>query len=519
MTTKNSKKEIMINEQIPEFLDILPSEIRHLVTNDCESGELVEVVIDLGRELEVRFSEELIRHGDFVVSQEQIDFILERVGDFAEDNRAGIERTLHRISAIRNRHGKVIGITCRVGRAVYGTIDIIRDIVEENKSILMLGRPGVGKTTKLREISRILSDEFGKRVIVVDTSNEIAGDGDIPHAAIGHARRMQVASHLKQEQVMIEAVENHMPEVVVIDEISTEAEAMAARTIAERGVMLVATAHGQCIENLVANPSLSDLVGGIQTVTLSDDEASRRGTQKSVQERMSPPTFDIVIEIMDMNKIAVHKDVALSVDKLLRGITPRPEIRVRQHGNIKVVQRDSLTTVIEQENENLQNGCNLQKEHYLPPVVKIFPYGISRNRLEKSISDLSVPARIVKHYTDADIVITIKNYDNKSDNTLLREIKELDIPIYVIKSNTNAQITNVMRVIFGFDKAEAETEALEELFGAIAKFKTTGEAQELEPQNSFIRRIQHKVAFENGYLTESVGNEPYRRVKIFNSKS
>src|SRR3989442_2470881 len=186
-------------------------------------------------------------------------------------------------------------LTLRVGRAVYGTMEIIRDVVEAGRSILLLGKPGVGKTTLLREVARVLADEMGKRVVIVDTSNEIAGDGDIPHPGIGRARRMQVATPSLQHAVMIEAVENHMPEVVVIDEIGTEQEAAAARTIAERGVQLIATAHGNTLENLMLNPTLSDLVGGIQTVTLSDEEARRRGTQKSVLERKAPPTFQTLV--------------------------------------------------------------------------------------------------------------------------------------------------------------------------------------------------------------------------------
>jgi len=241
------------------------------------------------------------------------------VGAFGKDNRAGIERTLHRISAIRNRQGEVIGLTCRVGRAVFGTVDIVRDVIEQGKSILLLGRPGVGKTTLLREAARVLADEFKKRVVIVDTSNEIAGDGDIPHPGIGGARRMQVAVPDLQHAVMIEAVENHMPEVIVIDEIGTEAEALAARTIAERGVQLIATAHGNTLDNLLQNPTLADLTGGIQAVTLSDEEARRRGTQKTVLERKAPPTFDVIIEIQNKDRLAVHHDVASVVDRFLRG--------------------------------------------------------------------------------------------------------------------------------------------------------------------------------------------------------
>lgn len=507
MISFSSNKDLRVCDDITELLNVLPNWLREKISEDTDLSQLLEVVLDLGREVEVRFVSKTIRFTDLLVTEDDINYIVKNIGDFGDDNRAGIERTLHRISAIRNRRGKIVGITCRVGRAVYGTIDIIRDIIELNKSILMLGRPGVGKTTKLREIARILSDDFDKRVIVVDTSNEIAGDGDVPHLSIGHARRMQVATPLKQEQIMIEAVENHMPEVVIIDEISTEAEAFAARTIAERGVMLVATAHGQCIENLTMNPSLSDLVGGIQTVTLSDDEAARRGTQKSVLERMAPPTFDIVVEILEMDKIAIHKDAAAAVDCILRGVAPRPEVRVRQQGNVKIVQRDLVSI---SEDNSPQTSVET-----LPPVVRIFPYGVSRNKLDKAISDLGVPARIVKHYTDCDIVITIKNYDNRSENTLLKDLKLMNLPIYVIKSNTNSQISHILRIVFGFDKVETENEALEEVLSAIAKCKDTGNAQELEPQNAYIRRLQHKLASENGVASESVGNEPYRRIKLF----
>ncbi|MHB9034682.1 MAG: AAA family ATPase, partial [Anaerolineae bacterium] len=182
--------------------------------------ELLEVVMDLGRPITARYVNDELILQERELQQDELDYVVSRIGDFGDDNRAGIERTLHRISAIRNRHGKIIGLTCRVGRAVFGTIDIIQDIVESGKSILLLGRPGVGKTTMLREVARVLAEK--RRVVIVDTSNEIGGDGDIPHSAIGKARRMQVKTPNQQHAVMIEAVENHMPEVIVIDEIGTE---------------------------------------------------------------------------------------------------------------------------------------------------------------------------------------------------------------------------------------------------------------------------------------------------------
>ncbi|MGL5033219.1 MAG: AAA family ATPase, partial [Microcystaceae cyanobacterium] len=284
---------MQITDDLNQLLDILPLPICSTLQQHPHRDRLIEVVMDLGRLPEARFPKEAIYLGETPITKADLQYSIERVGFFSGDNRAGIERTLHRISAIRNRTGEIIGLTCRVGRAVFGTITMIQDLVETGNSILLLGRPGVGKTTALREIARVLADDLHKRVVIIDTSNEIAGDGDIPHPAIGRARRMQVARPELQHQVMIEAVENHMPEVIVIDEIGTELEALAARTIAERGVQLVGTAHGNRLENLIKNPTLSDLVGGIQAVTLGDEEARRRGSQKTVLERKAPPTFAI----------------------------------------------------------------------------------------------------------------------------------------------------------------------------------------------------------------------------------
>ncbi|MEM6450932.1 MAG: R3H domain-containing nucleic acid-binding protein [Cyanobacteria bacterium P01_D01_bin.105] len=316
-----------ITDDLPQLLEILPANIRTKLEEHSKRDQLIEVILDLGRQPEARFSDSVEYLSETPITKEDLQHCVDRVGHFGGDNRAGLEKTLHRISAIRNRAGEVIGLTCRVGRAIFGTIGMIRDLVETGGSILMLGRPGVGKTTALREIARVLADDLMKRVVIIDTSNEIAGDGDIPHPAIGRARRMQVAKPENQHQVMIEAVENHMPEVIVIDEIGTELEALAARTIAERGVQLVGTAHGNRLENLIKNPTLSDLVGGIQSVTLGDDEARRRGSQKSVLERKAPPTFDIAVEMHERQRWVVHEDVSNTVDFLLRGRVPGQQVR------------------------------------------------------------------------------------------------------------------------------------------------------------------------------------------------
>jgi stage III sporulation protein SpoIIIAA len=329
---------LQITDDLDQLLEILPDAIRQQLEQHPQRDRLIEVVMDLGRLPEARFPDQAEYLSEIPITIADLNYSIDRVGHFSGDNRAGIEQTLHRISAMRNRAGTVVGLTCRVGRAVYGTIGMIRDLVETGKSILMLGRPGVGKTTALREIARVLADELNKRVVIIDTSNEIAGDGDIPHPAIGRARRMQVSRPELQHQVMIEAVENHMPEVIVIDEIGTELEALAARTIAERGVQLVGTAHGNRIDNLIKNPTLSDLVGGIQSVTLGDEEARRRGSQKSVLERKAPPTFDIAVEMLERQRWVVHENVSDTVDAFLRGRQPNPQVRtVDAAGQIVIV--------------------------------------------------------------------------------------------------------------------------------------------------------------------------------------
>jgi stage III sporulation protein SpoIIIAA len=321
-------------DDLDALLESLPPEIVAAVHALPDKLSLIEVVLDLGRRPEARFPDSEVTLLDREITEADISHVVDHIGTFGDDNRAGIERTLHRISAIRNRTGKIVGLTCRIGRAVYGTIEIIGDFVESGKSILIMGRPGIGKTTMLREAARVLADDLGKRVVVVDTSNEIAGDGDIPHPAIGKARRMQVRTPSLQHEVMIEAVENHMPQVIVIDEIGTELEAQAARTIAERGVQLIGTAHGNNLDNLMLNPTLSDLIGGIQSVTLGDEEARRRRTQKSVLERKAPPTFDVIIEIIDRERVTVHADVADTVDSMLRGDQVAPELRWRDEEGV-----------------------------------------------------------------------------------------------------------------------------------------------------------------------------------------
>lgn len=501
------------------FLDALPLAVRERVSRAPDLGELVEVVLDYGRPAEIRFMRRYERMEEYLVGEDDIRYVCERVSEFGGDNRAGIERTLHRISAIRNRQGRIIGLTCRFGRALFGTIDIIQDIVESGKSILLLGKPGVGKTTKLREVARLLSEDLGKRVVIVDTSNEIGGDGDIPHPAIGRARRMPVSDPSKQHQVMIEAVENHMPEVIVIDEIGTEAEAYAARTIAERGVQLIGTAHGGTLENLMMNPTLCDLVGGIQAVTLSDEEARRRGTQKTVLERKAPPTFEVVIELLDYDRLAVHHDVQSTVDAILRGGIPRPEIRVRTPaGKVEVVQKEVPASGAQEPARvfAVEDFAKEEQPKVFPPrqrVWRIFPYGIARTRLERAIRERRMPAVISHDVSDADVVLAIKSSLHKRPERL-REPLGRQIPIYVIKSNTLSQIVSALEDILSGGATGEEDEARQEALEGVEYVRLKGRPLELSPRPFHLRRIQHQVARAHRLRSESVGEDPHRRVRI-----
>src|SRR5881628_948436 len=483
-------RQIHITDNLDLLLEVLPPTVGAALQQQADLDTLLEVVLDLGRRPEARFPGRVLYLNEEYVGHEDIRSVTSRVGAFGKDNRAGIERTLHRISAIRNRQGEIIGLTCRVGRA------------------------GVGKTTLLREAARVMADEFSKRVVVVDTSNEIAGDGDIPHPGIGGARRMQVPHPELQHAVMIEAVENHMPQVIVIDEIGTEAEALAARTIAERGVQLIATAHGNTLDNLLQNPTLSDLVGGIQAVTLSDEEARRRGTQKTVLERKAPPTFDVVIEIQDKDRLAVHHDVATVVDRYLRGAPPRPEIRVRtQEGDVQI---EAPAAKVESWAPHGPMAPPAAEDATRPgrKAVRIYPYAVSRNRLERAIRDLRVPAYVSDSLQDADVVLTLKSQERRQPRKL-REAVDRGKTLHVLKSNTINQIQGFLRGVFDVEDADEQELALREVEEAISEVLSSTQPVELSPQNSYVRRLQHQLVQRYGLASESRGEEPFRRVVIF----
>ena len=610
----------MITDDLEALLVTLPPAIHDAVNRLDNRSELLEIVMDLGRLPEGRFPEGEVILSTQPVTYAELEYVVERIGEFGDDNRAGIERTLHRISALRNRKGKVVGLTCRIGRAVPGSIALIRDIVEQGQSILILGRPGVGKTTLLREIARVLADEANKRVVVVDTSNEIAGDGDIPHPGIGRARRMQVARTAEQHAVMIEAVENHMPQVIVIDEIGTELEAAAARTIAERGVQLVATAHGNSLGNLLMNPTLSDLVGGIQTVTLGDEEARRRHTQKSILERKAPPTFDVVVEQQSWQELVVHRDVADTVDGMLRGQAIVAEERTRDEETGRVSARritsggmevptwgiegygasSRTNNYIDRSESNWSNvrrvgqqgqrgngggGSEgermhargqvralaptgtapgdvkrhnsagliavdrplLEEEMYRSEEVKeqlpimktlrVYPFGVSRDRLAESARKLRVPIIVTNNQGEADAIITLKNYYRRQPERLQQAEDERKL-IIILKNNTIVQMQHALARIFDIPIDVSVDENLEDANGShnSASEDPTTKAlletedaihqvlnkdlmtAELAPANAYVRRLQHQMATRYNLNSRSRGKEPNRRVKIFRSR-
>jgi stage III sporulation protein SpoIIIAA len=503
-------QEVISN--IEELLAVLPAGIRARLEEHELLDDLLEVVIDLGRPIEARFPGSFEVVGDWPATQEDLNYVVERVSQFGLDNRAGIERTLHRISAIRNRTGRIIGLTCRVGRAVYGTIDIVEDVIESGASILMLGRPGVGKTTMLREVARVLSEQLSKRVVVVDTSNEIAGDGDIPHPAIGRARRMQVPTPDKQHAVMIEAVENHMPEVIIIDEIGTQDDAFAARTIAERGVQLVGTAHGNTLDNLMANPTLADLIGGIQAVTLSDEEARRRGTQKTVLERKAPPTFTTLIEILDIDQLAIHHDVARTVDRRLLGGELRPEIRQRKiDGRIEVVQPAAdEETLVPEYGGALAGQLTLATD--VARAKKLAVMGLSRSKVEKAVRELRLPCVIVEQANQAEMVLALKGPHRQPKRAT--DIPPATAQLLSVRSNTYGQIYEALRENFNVGVTAREEFALREAEEAVRRVVQSHEAIELTPQNAYIRRLQHELAAKYDVRSYSVGHDPRRRVRF-----
>ena len=539
-------KQIRITDDLHALMAVLPPHIIGALEKANNSDNLLEIVLDLGRLPMARFVDGEVQLSDMEVTRVDIDHVDALTGEFDADNRAGIERTLHRISAIRNRHGLIVGLTCRVGRAVYGTIEIIQDLVESGKSILLLGKPGIGKTTMLRESARFLAET--KRVIIVDTSHEIGGDGDVPPPAVGKARRMQVATPSLQHEVMIEAVENHNPEVVIIDEIGRELEAMAARTIAERGVQLVATAHGRTLENLLLNPTLSDLVGGIESVTLSDEEARRRGTQKTVLERRSPPTFDMLIELQERDRLAVHPDVAQAVDTLVRGYPLQPEIRWRDAQNEVHVEKApappstrgmaqgtrrtysaggdrTATDAPEPEGRYLHKATppTIEYEQALDiaerkPIhkVRIYPYGVARNRLQQAAQRLGVPAFVAREISEADLVMTLRTY-YRSRQQPITEAESRGLPIYVLRANTVAQMEQSLAEIFNLSQENSWNlnEVTNQTESAIQAVLNGQRWVDLPPASSAIRRIQHEMARQAQLVSHSYGKDPNRRVRIF----
>ena len=554
---------MLLADDLTQLLDVLPTFISGPLEKHPRREQLVEIVLDIGRRPEARFAKGTDYLSYRTIVWQDLDYILKRLGKFSGDNRAGIEKTLHRISSIRNRKGNVIGLTCRVGRAIFGTVSIVRDLLEQKKSILLLGRPGVGKTTAIREIARVLSDGMKKRVIIIDTSNEIAGDGDLPHPSIGKARRMQVSNHQNQHEVMIEAVENHMPEIIIIDEIGTELEAAAARTIAERGVQLVGTAHGNALENLIKNPTITDLIGGIQYVTLGDEEAKRRGSSKSILERKAPPTFEVAIEIHDPQTWVIHENIEQSVDLLLQGQSLPVQRRslIQNYNNLV-----NCEIIYNQKEVDMNNEASLkrfssdkkQKNNYLlnrlPQSEKLktkravknngslktelkekftflYIYGINNQDIKSLIKTLGIPVIITKEIQYADAILALANL--VKNNRKLKQISHSKkITIHTIQSNNLLQIAKALRLVAKRKeltpiKPTTNNKKITDLISQefLTPLEETRLAIEevviaknipidLVPRTSRIRKQQHELVTHYQLKGVSVGKEQNRRIRI-----
>ena len=539
-----------ITDDLNRLVSLLPAELQASLASTESRDQLLEVVLDLGRVPEARYSGWSTALGSTSVTHADLQAMVERLGQFGSDNRAGIERTLHRISAIRNRRGEVVGLTCRVGRAVFGTVAMVRDLLDSGESLLLMGRPGVGKTTALREIARVLADDLGKRVVVIDTSNEIAGDGDIPHPAIGRARRMQVARPELQHQVMIEAVENHMPEVIVIDEIGTELEARAARTIAERGVTLVATAHGNALSNLIKNPTLCDLIGGIESVTLGDDEARRRRSQKTVLERAAEPTFSMAVEMHSRSRWAVYREVGRAVDALLRGQLPSPEerkmasdgrvLRVEPQLSTSPLRRPSLAPVplpspldpipLEPVGMGGSTQSALKPSQAPSKMFQVLCCGLSEQRLDEAVRRHDWSIQAVDDLVQADVVLSVRQGLGRQPE-LRRQAREAGVPILVIKSDTLPQVERalerlLMRRDSGLphrdsadsgdgDQSDASA-ALEECRLAIEQVVVPqGRPVELLPRTEEVRQMQSDLVTRYRLRSDVYGTSGQRRLRVF----
>ena len=537
-----------ITDDLNRLVSLLPAELQASLASPESRDQLLEVVLDLGRLPEARYSGWSIPLGDSSITRADLKAMVERLGEFGSDNRAGIERTLHRISAIRNRRGEVVGLTCRVGRAVFGTVEMVRDLLDSGDSLLLMGRPGVGKTTALREIARVLADDLGKRVVVIDTSNEIAGDGDIPHPAIGRARRMQVARPELQHHVMIEAVENHMPEVIVIDEIGTELEARAARTIAERGVTLVATAHGNALSNLIKNPTLCDLIGGIESVTLGDDEARRRRSQKTVLERAAEPTFTMAVEMHSRSRWAVYREVGRAVDALLRGQVPSSEERkMASDGRVLRVKslqvspsplrRPSLAPVPLPDPVDPTPGQPLgravaQPERMMPQappkVFQVLCCGLSEQRLDEAVRRHDWAVQAVEDLMQADVVLSVRQGLGRQPE-LRRQARDAGVPILVIKSDTLPQVERALeRLLMRRDSGVSHRDAADsgDQFDASAALEECrlaveqvvvpqGRPVELLPRSEDVRQMQADLVTRYRLRSDVFGSSGQRRLRVF----
>ncbi|EPY22109.1 R3H domain-containing protein [Strigomonas culicis] len=360
------------------LLSLLPAALREALVQhpDFALSTVEEFFVHVGQDVEVRGDDWVVRLPP--PSLDDLHQLLARVGRFGADGRGCVPGTAHRVSVWRGRRGESLGVTLRVGRYVPNAAKALLPLALQG-SVLILSKAGKGKTTLLRDLSSSLAHEASMpRVTVVDTSNEIGGDGPLPMAFLGRCRRLQVARREDQGRSMIEVIQNHSPEFLVVDELANAEEADAAWSIAQRGVNLVGTCHGERLADLLQNRALNLLVGGAAHAFLSNEERRLRNkTKKTILERPHVSPFDFVVELHTRSKGHLYHDVNRAVDLLLDG---------------------------QDASQNASVGCELRLSEALPEQVEltIKKGKSSTNPFASTALDEGEVATSFKSYTDRD---------------------------------------------------------------------------------------------------------------------